>query len=211
MVVKLSDIGKWECKCSCGKIVVIRGVHLRSGHTKSCGCLHREKMSQQFTKHGLSRKCREMGRVSEYGVWKNMRQRCRNPNNKEFSAYGGRGILVDPAWDDFSVFFLDMGPAPFSDSTIDRIDANGNYCKENCRWVSKSENSKWQRKTQIIVIDGIRMTGVDAAKFFNVGVANFARVAKRKGSYQGAADYYASRKALGIPKGMRASTWEKMR
>lgn len=116
----------WRCLCDCGKEKIVPASSLLSGSTSSCGCLRVE----TFTKHGRSR-------TKEYNCWAEMKQRCHNPNNKEYHNYGGRGIVVCEYWlSGFENFLLDMGEAPSEDSSLDRIDVNKGYYKDNCRWTS---------------------------------------------------------------------------
>lgn len=80
----------------------------------------------------------------EYHSWNSMKNRCNNPNLKEYKNYGGRGITYDKKWEDFREFYKDMGERP-SNTTLDRIDVDKNYCKENCRWATREEQQRNQR------------------------------------------------------------------
>jgi len=95
-------------------------------------------MKDKRYKHGLSKD-------PIYPIWKSMRQRCKNPKYKEFYYYGGRGICVCKEWDNFETFKSDMGNRP-DGFYLDRIDTNGNYCKENCKWVSGTESAINRRR-----------------------------------------------------------------
>ena len=119
------------CECSCGTEnfqVLLRSI--RHGETKSCGCLQKE-VNQSRVKHNQT--C-----SPTYYSWQAMKTRCLNPNSDNFQNYGGRGITVCERWlNSFENFLEDMGERP-EGMTLDRVDVNGNYCKDNCRWTTNS-------------------------------------------------------------------------
>lgn len=126
----------WLCRCDCGNTSIVRRSNLQSGNTKSCGC--RERMRHGYARNGE--------RVSEYGIWLQMRDRCRNPNNRAYRWYGARGVKACERWNDFNNFIADMGPKPKCGWwSIDRIDSAGDYCPENCRWATRSQQRENQR------------------------------------------------------------------
>lgn len=125
----------WLCKCVCGNESTIKGEMLRRGKSLSCGCLR----SEGHKSHG--------GRYSpEYTIWSGMIQRCTNPKRKGYQNYGGRGIKVTERWRRFENFIADMGQRPSSKHSIDRIDNNGDYCPQNCKWSTQKEQIANQRK-----------------------------------------------------------------
>lgn len=125
----------WECLCECGNKTKVSSFNLKSGNTKSCGCWNNE--------HSLTHGQRNN---PIYRVWIDIKGRCNNENNPYFKDYGGRGITYDDKWEKFEGFFEDMEEGYSSSLEIDRIDVNGNYCKENCRWVDKTVQSHNRRK-----------------------------------------------------------------
>ena len=121
----------WKCRCDCGNETIVKTAFLTHGHTRSCGCLQREKVSAIMTKHGMTGS-------PEHKAWSDMLQRCENPHHKAFDYYGGRNIKVCERWHDFRNFFADMGKRP-EGMTLDRTENDGNYSPENCKWVSWKE------------------------------------------------------------------------
>ena len=128
----------WKCRCLCGNIGYVDEGNLKSGRSKQCSSCGKWN-NKRSTKHGLRY-------TVEYQSWVDLRRRCNNPKNKSYKYYGARGITYDPRWDDFMQFFLDMGGCPKGYS-IERIDVNGNYCKENCKWIPKEDQPKNRRNT----------------------------------------------------------------
>jgi hypothetical protein len=104
----------------------------------------------------------------EYTAWVDMRRRCNNSSNRSFSDYGGRGIKISTEWNDFSAFLKDMGQRPSSGHSLDRIDNDGNYCKENCKWSTKTEQANNKRSNRFLEISGDKKTIADWSRVSGV-------------------------------------------
>jgi hypothetical protein len=148
----------WECVCECGVVKEIRGCNLRSGISKSCGCLNYEVI------HGVDH---GMTGSREYGCWINMRDRCSNPKNTHWKMYGGRGITVCQRWQrSFHNFYADMGPS--NGLTIERIDVNGNYEPDNCKWIPASEQAWNKTNSRKIIAFGEEKLFIEWARFLDI-------------------------------------------
>lgn len=149
---------KWLCRCDCGNETVVYGSHLRKGDTVSCGCI----MRTTHRTHGESK-------TRLYKIWQHMKGRCDNPNSDNYKYYGGRGIKYCDQWKTFDPFKEWSERNGYNDYlTIDRIDVNGNYEPENCRWVTMTEQLKNTRKCVLLSHYGETHTLRDWAKIMGV-------------------------------------------
>lgn len=139
---------KWRCLCSCGKEKTIVGASLRNGSTSSCGCFSKEVHLKATTTHGLVNS-------PVYGIWRNMLNRCRNPNDKRWLSYGGRGITVCAGWKDFTNFHNWAMSSGFSKGlTLERVQVDGNYEPGNCSWIPREEQSCNRTNTVRVLYQG---------------------------------------------------------
>lgn len=131
---------RWLCQCKCRNKIITSGIALRSNHTKSCGCLHKESIKiigENQKTHGdtLNRTI-----TTEYRAWQALKTRCYWRPGKDYRNYGGRGISVCKKWlDSYRSFLKDMGRKPTYKHSLDRINVNGNYTPFNCRWATAKE------------------------------------------------------------------------
>lgn len=125
----------WGCQCDCGKYFIKRGSDIRKGRIKSCGCILLAKDANTPIKKKL------------YSVWGGMKARCLNPKAVGYNNYGGRGIQICNQWSEsFTNFFEDMAPTFRPGLTIERINNDGHYTKNNCKWATRAEQQKNKRK-----------------------------------------------------------------
>lgn len=154
------------CQCDCGTQKVIRGKSLYSGATKSCGCLQKELVIANKTTHGQGK----IGqRTKAYNSWYSMKSRCDNPSNDRFNNYGGRGIKYDPRWAEYENFLADMGDCP-EGCTLDRMQVNGNYEKDNCRWATPKEQANNTTANRILYLNGTKRTLTQWAEHLGISV-----------------------------------------
>lgn len=146
----------WRCSCECGAYHDAVSGRLLNGWTRSCGCLssdHGRSLGFASATHGLSHKS------SEYNIWSGMKARCLNPKTASFKRYGGRGISISQRWvDSFQNFLTDMGERPGPEYSLDRIDANGDYCPENCRWATQRDQQNNRTNNNIVTALGRSMS-----------------------------------------------------
>lgn len=158
------------CRCDCGNETLVVDAALRSGHTKSCGCLAAELRGSGSRTHGKSKS-------AEYGPWSAMWARCTNPNHAKYEQYKDR--CPPPEWRDFAVFFRDMGPRPSPQHSIERIKNGQPYGPQNCRWATPSEQCRNQEKTVRVEFNGQVVSLADACDELGI---EYKRSFRQKGN-----------------------------
>ena len=168
---KNGNLRYWNCVCSCGTQVIIPQCGLRSGHSKSCGCLQREVCGNRRLKHG-------MYDSSTYCIWEGIIRRCTKQNDKRHHDYMDRGITVCDSWLTFSNFLNDMGIRP-EGMLIDRIDNDGPYAPWNCRWVDRCTSQNNRRNTFMVEYQGKQTPISDVARAVKMHRATLRQRAKQ--------------------------------
>lgn len=161
----------WRCNCDCGNETIVLGKSLRNGNTRSCGCLHIETAAtngKKSLRHGMKG-------TSFYNVWRNMKKRCFLKTNEGYKDYGGRGITVCDRWLVFDNFKEDMYEEYLKhlkeynkDTSIDRINVNGNYEPSNCRWATMEVQSNNKRNNVILEYNEEKHTVAQWARILNM-------------------------------------------
>ncbi len=174
----------WDCLCDCGNHKIVSGNKLRSGNTKSCGCYRRECKSHY--KHGMTN-----SRL--YVIWCNMKARCNNPKSSEYYLYGGRGISVYKKWqNDFQAFAEWAIASGYNDTlSIDRINVDGNYTPNNCRWATFAEQAINQRRNHFVTAFGKTMTIKEWSDYSGI---KYDTIERRLNQYGWSAEDAVSRK-----------------
>lgn len=160
----------WKCRCDCGKEIVTSSRHLRSGHTQSCGCYQRERAAEYHTVHGMKG-------TKLLSVYSAMKGRCYNPSDGKYYRYGARGIKMCDEWkNNPSAFFNWALSNGYSEGlSIDRIDNDGNYCTENCRWVDALTQANNKSSNHYYTYEGVTKTISQWAKELGQNYATIKR------------------------------------
>lgn len=155
---------RWVCRCTCGKIKDQPEYDVITGRTTSCGCLMRERNSARMRTHGMTH-------TRVYQAWLHMKQRCYDPNTPKYPHYGGRGIEVCARWRfSFENFLADMGERPSPHHSLDRIDGEGHYTPENCRWATYREQWYTRRDRLMVEHDGRQQLLAEWAREYHIQV-----------------------------------------
>lgn len=162
--IKLNNTSYWQCICECGNEKIVARCNLVKNNTTSCGCMHKKVMGQIRRATATH----DMTKSRFYRIWANMKYRCNNPNCHAYENYGGRGIKVSQSWHTFDNFKVDMYESYLAhvrdngeaQTTIERIDANGDYCLQNCCWATKQQQSQNKRTTISVNVDGITYNSI---------------------------------------------------
>ena len=164
----------WKCKCDCGTIRDVAASGLYSGRSTSCGCFQKEKASKVASvvhiTHGGSKE-------RLYTIWNDMKRRCTDKNRKNYCDYGGRGISVCPEWFDFMTFKTWALNNGYNDTlSIDRINNDGNYEPDNCRWVDRYAQANNRRSNIRIIHNNEEKTLAEWAKCYDISYAELQKL-----------------------------------
>ena len=156
---------RWDCVCDCGTLLNVPGQRLRESKTTSCGCYHRDMMK----KHGGESSFRHgQSNNKLYRAWDGMVRRCKNPFDKRYFNYGGRGITVTDEWLQFIPFAEHVGQPPSKKHTLDRIDNNKGYEPGNVRWATMKEQNNNKRGNHQLVYNGVSRNITQWAEYLGV-------------------------------------------
>lgn len=152
----------WHCTCDCGAEKIVRGPSLTAGNSKSCGCWNLEVLRNRAVTHGMSK-------TRTYESYLGMIKRCYDPEHNRFPRYGGRGIKVCDRWlESFENFLEDMGECP-SAMSLDRVDNDGDYCPQNCKWSSATEQARNRVSNRTLEYGGMSKTVAEWGEYTGLG------------------------------------------
>lgn len=154
---------RWNCRCDCGNNIIATTQDLRKGDVKSCGCLHDELARQRLTIHGDSN-------TKLHSIWCAMRRRCRDQHQEDYKYYGGKGVVVCDEWENSFPAFKEwaMNNGYEDGLTIDRIDVNGNYCPDNCRWTTMKVQNNNRTSNINITYNGTTHTLMEWSEIYGI-------------------------------------------
>lgn len=183
----------WLCICDCGKETIRTTTRLKTGYTKSCGCLCVQKLLERNTKHNMTH-------TRLYKIYKGLIQRCYSPSNPAYENYGNRGIKISEEWLDKEKGFINfynwaMQNGYKDNLSIDRINNNGNYEPDNCRWATEKEQSNNRRTNHYITYNGETHTLKEWSEILNVSYSMLSHRFQRKWDIEKAL-FFPSRKEL---------------
>lgn len=154
----------WLCECQCGSLTEVFAGDLKSGNTKSCGCRRKRLSKERSTRHGQTSGLDHKDYPRVYKIWRSMLNRCYTRSSSCYQNYGGRGITVCDNWrHSFDTFYIDMGEPPEGWS-LERIDVNKGYSKENCKWIPFSLQAQNKRNNVRVLLNGEEMVQAEAAR-----------------------------------------------
>ena len=160
---------KWLCECKCGEKTIVSGSNLRSGKTQRCKKCGLKVSASKRKVHGKTN-------TKLYNVWNTMLTRCHNPNSKSYNYYGRKGIVVCEEWHEAKKFFEWAKNNGYKEGLeIDRINTEGNYCPNNCRWVKRLQNSNNKSNNKVLEHNGETKTLAEWARYFGVNYKNLSR------------------------------------
>lgn len=180
----------WLCKCECGNYKEVLSASLRTGKTRSCGCYNDEIRQLTNTIHGHSSR---FYKSPSYQCWDAIIQRCTNKKHKQYKDYGGRGIVACDRWLDFKLFLQDMGEKPSSSYSIERIDNNLGYYKENCKWATREQQSRNKRNNVWITYNSEKLIITDWANRLKTQPSIIRRSINRGKTFDEIVKYYQAK------------------